>query len=373
MTPSQPTKISYTPEELVERFIRVAVDQAPDPRWHYRIAVHAASKMRPSAGRVAPTPQAPLQSLGLFYREDLGMDLEVIGVLLGREIDPAHWLEMFLEFNRLSVSAMKHLPLPGGIVGDAIGEWTVGGKPYAGRFVALKFGPRLFVVCCRSSREIYEEVAQDFFVGLTQFGPVDQSPGLSAEPVRKASAPSPVPWELVVPGSWEVSPEEHEDGQAGFQASLSPPLPADPPVASCWSPFPGGEAGPAPEPPPPEAYLGKLAVTLVPAALVPTPESAEELAMETFRGAGLEWEDAGFEDEPPQGTAERSRLLVAPARLRGQAGVELRCRVAFTHGLWFVAGVVGPARGVNPFAWMQNKRVLDVVSGSLKFVHSRVE
>jgi len=41
--------------------------------------------------------------------------------------------------------------------------------------------------------------------------------------------------------------------------------------------------------------------------------------------------------------------------------------VGRTHGLWFVAGVVGPARSVNPFAWMQNKRTLDVVTGSLHF------
>jgi hypothetical protein len=37
------------------------------------------------------------------------------------------------------------------------------------------------------------------------------------------------------------------------------------------------------------------------------------------------------------------------------------------QGLWFIAGIVGPARQVNPFAWMQNKRTIDVVTGSLQF------
>ena len=64
---------------------------------------------------------------------------------------------------------------------------------------------------------------------------------------------------------------------------------------------------------------------------------------------------------------EQSRLLITPARLAGQEGVELRCRVGLAKGLWFIAGIVGPARHVNPFAWMQNKRALDVITGSLQF------
>jgi hypothetical protein len=119
--------------------------------------------------------------------------------------------------------------------------------------------------------------------------------------------------------------------------------------------------------PPGESYLGKMAVTLLPQSMAPTPEAAEEGCLETFRGAGLELDREEFEDEPPQGPLERARLLVTSARLAGQEGVELRCRVGFVKGLWFVVGIVGPARQVNPFAWMQNKRTLDVVTGSLQF------
>jgi hypothetical protein len=367
MTLPHPTTIAYSPEQLKELFIRVAVDSAPDPKWHYRLAVHQATKMRPNAGRIAPTPQAPVQSLGLFYREDLEMDLEVVGVLLGREIDPVHWLEMHLEFNNLTVSAMKQLPLSGGIVGDAVCEWKAGGKPFAGRFVALKFGPRLYVVCCRAARETYVQAAGDFFVTLTQFGVIDDTLGLCAEPVFKVGAPSPVPWSLFVPASWKVNPEEHEDGQAGFQAVMSTPAPTDPPVSSCLSFFPGAGAAPTLALPPAESYLGKMAVSLIPLALAPTAEAAEGGCLDTFRSAGLELLRDKFEEEPPQGALEQSKLLVTPARLAGQPGVELRCRVGFTHGLWFIAGIVGPAREVNPFAWMQNKRALDVATGSLQF------
>ena len=363
----QPTTIPYTPEQLRDRFIRVTVDTAPDPKWHYRIAVPHTTKMRPSIGRTAPTADAPIQSLGLFYREDAEMDLEVVGVLLGREIDPIHWLEMHLEFNGLSVASMKALPLTGGIVGDAVCEWTVEGKPFAGRFVALKFGPRLYVVCCRASRETYEAQADDFFVSLTQFGAIDESLGLCAEPVTRVGAPVPAPWFLYVPGSWQLSAEEHEGGQAGFQAVMSGPAPGEPSVSSCLSPFSGGGGAPPVELPSADSYLGKMAVALLPPSLAPTAEAAEGGCLDTFRGAGLELQREEFEDEPPQGPLERSRLLMTPARLAGQEGVELRCRVGLTKGLWFIAGVVGPARAVNPFAWMQNKRTLDVVTGSLQF------
>ena len=363
MTLPQPTTIPYHPDQLRDLFIRVAVDTAPDSRWHYRIAVPVATRMRPNIGRVAPTPQAPLQSLGLFYREDAPIDLEVIGVLLGREIDPAHWLEMYLDFNRLDVVAMKKLPLGGGLVGDAVCEWTADGRPFAGRFVALKFGDRLYVVCCRASRETYASCADDFFVSLTQFGVVDDSPGLCAEPVLKVSAAAPVSWRVYVPQSWTVTP----DGPSGFQAALSAPSPQEPFVASCWSPFPGAPAPAAPATPSPETYMGKMAVTLAPLAAGPTVEASRQAALETFREAGLEFDREDFEEEAPQGPLEESSLLVAPARLGGRPGVELRCRVGLARGLWFVAGVVGPSRSVNPFAWMQNKRTLDVVTGSLQF------
>ena len=371
MAPPQPITIPFTPEQVRERFIRVSVDLAPDPKWHYRIAVPAATKMRPNIGRTAPTAESPLQSLGLFYREDVEMDLEVIGVLLGREIDPIHWLELYLEYNGLNVSSLKALPLTGGIVGDAVCEWTVEGKPFAGRFVALKFGPRLYVVCCRAAVETYAAHADEFFVSLTQFGAIDESLGICAEPVTRVGAPKPAPWFLFVPGSWQLSSEDYEGGQAGFQAVMSGPTPNDPPVTTALSAFPGGDAGPPVELPGPESYLGRMAVTLLPQSMAPTPEAAEAGCLDTFRGAGLELDREEFEDEGPQAPLEKSRLLVTPARLAGQEGVELRCRVGFVKGLWFVAGIVGPARRVNPFAWMQNKRTLDVVTGSLQFGEAR--
>lgn len=367
MSLPHPITISATPEEIKDRFIRVAVDTCPDPKWHYRIAIPAATKMRPSVGRTAPTPQTPMESLGLFYREDIPVDLEVIGVLLGREIDPAHWLEMFLDFNGLSVASMKHLPLAGGLVGDAVCEWKVQGRPFAGRFVALKFGPRLYVVCCRAARDTYASIAEEFFISLTQFGAIDQTLGLCAEPVLKVGAPVPFPWQIYVPQSWQVTEDELGGGQAGFQAVMGPPSPEEAPVSSCLAPFPGAGAASPLKLPSAESYSGRLAVLVVPPSIGADLESAQEACLTTFRDAGLELESTDFEDEQPQGPLEASTLLVTGARLAGQEGAEVRCRVGLTHGLWFMAGVVGPARAVNPFAWMQNKRTLDVVTGSLQF------
>jgi hypothetical protein len=118
-----------------------------------------------------------------------------------------------------------------------------------------------------------------------------------------------------------------------------------------------------------------MAVTIAPVEAAPTAEAARQAALETFREAGLEVDVEDFVEEPPQGPLEQSDLLVTPARLGGQRGLELRCRVGLTHGLWLVAGIVGPlvagivgpARSINPFAWMQNKRTLDVITGSLRF------
>ena len=58
--------------------------------------MHKSSKVGPG-GEEAPTPDVPTQSLGLFHRDDLPADVEVMGTLLPFEVDPLHWLEATIE------------------------------------------------------------------------------------------------------------------------------------------------------------------------------------------------------------------------------------------------------------------------------------
>ena len=46
---------------------------------------------------------------------------------------------------------------------------------------------------------------------------------------------------------------------------------------------------------------------------------------------------------------------------------ELRCMILAHERAWLVAGVLGPARHDAPIAWARNKRVLDIVTSSVRF------
>src|SRR6185295_10185810 len=102
-----PVSFSRPPQEIASRFLRVDVDRAPDPLWHVELALPQNVKMRPKEGLTAPSAEAPFQSLGLFHREDAGADLEIYGILLGRETDPLFWLEESLAYHRFEAVSWK--------------------------------------------------------------------------------------------------------------------------------------------------------------------------------------------------------------------------------------------------------------------------
>src|SRR5687768_10142586 len=123
-----PTSFTRPPAEMAKSFLRATIDRGPDPFWHYRIVVPKTSKLRPSIGLDVP---APVASLGLFYREDVQADLEILGVKLAREIDPVFWLEEALSIHGLKPEGWKLIPTAGGLLGDAAVAWEVEGRPFA--------------------------------------------------------------------------------------------------------------------------------------------------------------------------------------------------------------------------------------------------
>jgi len=366
LPPPQPVKLALGTGQLQDDFIRVTMDRITDPRWQYALVLRKnVTKIRPQDGLAAPDLDHPVRSLGLLYREDLEADLEVFGVQARFEVDPVSWLEEWLKFNGLRAAATLRWPLLGGVSGDIVAEWTIGGDPYAGRFATFKSGSRLFIVCCRAKREHYDRIADDFFLALSQFKLAQSDPTPLAEPLRFAGGLGPVPWKLCVPASWQMLSVENQGPGGTIQAEAGPPPASDPGAVSATTPFPG-----LPEGEPiawfPGSWNAQLSATLAPSFVVSGWDAAASLCLSTLRDAGLELDDKDFVEEAPLGPFELSRSLVTPARLRGEPGAEVRCRLSQVGPVWFLSAGVGVARSVNPHAWMRNARAHDLVAQTVE-------
>jgi hypothetical protein len=336
-----PTAITRPKLEVQHDFITIEQTRCPDPAWHFKIGVHKDSLLGPD-GDVAPAPSAP-QTLGLFHRESPPYDVEVVGIVAEREVDPADWLDVFLEADGKDVVSRKPVPMRAGVIGDAVATWTVDGEEFAGRFFVSKWGPRLFLLCFRTPRAHYAALAEDFFISIATFKAVDDSLGLFAEKVLTVSNPAPVPWRVVIPESWVVQPEQNSAAGSSFQATQIPP-----------------EAGPELT-----VLHGKLSFAVVNRSAAKSGRAAAAAYLDAVRELDVELERDDFAEEPPPPGFDKAWSLVTRVTRHGQPG-ELRCRVLLHRRAWVIAGVLGPVREEGVLSWMQNKRTLDIVTTTLQ-------
>jgi hypothetical protein len=357
-TPTQPSQLSRPPEALRQDFTAVECDRAADPAWHFKVMVHRASKVAPG-GPEAPTRTEPLATLALFQRPEVGADLEVYGYLLAREVDPLDWLEIWLEDQGMTLVSRRALPSPTGVAGDVVTIWdsaeTEGGEAaaFAGRFFALKFGPRMFVLALRVPRESYEAVAEDFYVAMASFTALDtETGGLLAEAVTEVGDRKPAPWHVMLPLSWTAVPDAMDDRMTSFQCTQ----------------MPLGES-------PSELLFGKLAFGLAERSLAKSPKAAAATFLDAIKDNRVTIAGEEFVEEPAKAPFTKSWLLVSPAVLDkgGYRDIpcEVRLRVMASEDCYFLAGVFGPSRAVGAMAWAQNKRVVDVVTETLALSRPR--
>ncbi|HEX4405608.1 MAG TPA: hypothetical protein VH560_12305 [Polyangia bacterium] len=322
-------------------FITVKQTRCADPAWHFKIGVHKSSKLGPE-GADQPTPDAPTQSLGLFHRDAPPSDVEVMGVLMPWEIDPQYWLEEALKLESKDIVSSKSVMMRGGLFGDVVATWHEGGADYAGRFVASKWGPRIYFLNMRASLGDYPKVADDFFISVMTFQALDETFGHLAEKVYTVESKVPLTWKVAVPASWLVQPAPEAQKVSSFQAAQIPIQEQDDD----------------------EKLLGKLSFAVVARSAVRVPRAAATAFLEVLKENEFELEDKDFEEEASRPPFHKSWVLVCGATRKGRAS-EVRCRVMLHERAWVIAGVVGSKREDDAFAWMRNQRVLDVVTSTL--------
>ena len=321
--------------------LRVVIDRSPDPLWHFKTSVRHAFRLGPQGADVPTTDS--METLALFKHHDPEADIEVMGYVLPREVDPADWLEESLSMMGKEVVSRKPVRMLAGVVGDAVATWEVEGEPYAGRFYASKWGPRLFVLALRTKLSDYDAFAADFFAAIAMFEAVDDSLGLFAERVNFVEEKAPVPFRLAVPVSWHIERETPTgDKGAAFQARQI------------------GVQGDETD------FHGQLSFAVMDRSLCRNAREAAGGFLSAVRDQGITIEPTEFEEEPaPPKGFEHAWYATMPLEHGGSSG-ELRCRVMLHPRLWVVAGVLSPAREADPMAWMRNKRALDIATSTLE-------
>lgn len=343
-----PLSHSLSREQLEQGYLNIRIDRSPEAAWHFSLNLRRDTRIAPE-GAAAPSKQQPFVTLALFQRPDPLYDLEIFGLDLPAEINPADWLDLWLEQHKMVVSSSKPLGTDRGVFGDCVCAWETPQGPFAGRFAALRWGRRVFLLTMRAPRDLYPRIAEEFFLALASFRPIDvDEANIQAEAHQEARFSAPVGGKVRLPVSYSLRSDLSEATVAAFGAEQEtvPALSDDP-------------------------AFGKLNFLFADKSLADHPAKAAALYMTPLLKNPITLHGDQFDEEAAAPAPfQQAWLLTAPATLNlpnaSPVPCEIRCRVLAHPSGWLVAGVFGPARHAAPIAWMRNKRALELVTGSFE-------
>jgi hypothetical protein len=342
-----PFQVNIPKDQLDRDYLNVLIDRSPDPAWHFKLNLHRATRIAPD-GKVAPTVAEPFQTLALFQRPEPLADLEIFGLHLPVEINTADWLDLWLAKHNMVAVSSKPLSTTRGLLGDCVCIWETPQGPFAGRFAALRWGGRIFLLTLRTPRNNYSAIADDFFVAAASFAP-EQVDGrlLNGEVHQQVVIAAPVAATITLPASYKIEmdiADSRVSAYGGDQQAVAD-LPDDP-------------------------AFGKINFLLAEASLADHPAKAAAIYLNPLMKNPITLGGDEFIEEAAPAPFDQSWMMVTPATFNPPdappIACELRCRVMTHPKAWFVAGVLGPARHAAPIAWMRNKRALELITNSVE-------
>lgn len=336
------TSLTLPQEELRHDFIKITHTQIPDTKWHFETVVHKSTRMGPPPAK-PPVAGGDVVQLAIFNRPQPPCDLEVFGVHLTQDINPADWLDLWLERQgHAQVLSRKRFPSIGGTIGDVLARWQVEGVPWIGRFFVTKAGPRVFLLWARTAEADYAKLAEPIFLSIMSFRILDTSAGPLAEGVRWVNGNFPVPWKLALPASWHGTVQPGNQQAAAFEAAfLAPAAPNAVPQ-----------------------ILGKMSFAIIAPDLIKEGPALGANCLTALKSAGVIAESSEFAQEPHAEPYTAAWYLETKATLNANP-VAVHGRILRHPKAWIAATVVSPAREVQPALWMQARRLLDIVTMTL--------
>ncbi len=193
-------------KEFVEKnFLRVSDPRGPDPAFHFATFVPKTWRPLDLPSGIPELDGGPVR-LALYRPEGedgQAIALDVAVVKLSREVDPAHWLDTYLESLGLMIVNGREAPAEGGNIPDRLTVNPDPANPQVARWLALKNGPNLFLIQGRATVDTYKNYADTFFLALSQFTLLHPQKWPLAESLGTFSRHDPGNFVLMVPESWE--------------------------------------------------------------------------------------------------------------------------------------------------------------------------
>jgi hypothetical protein len=210
--PTEPTKARQPGEEYVlwEHTLPV------DPALHFSVAITRDWRVMVMPSR-SPTEEVPLSTVAVLRRDaEPEAEVEVLTALIPREIDPADWLILHLTNHQYEILRMRRMPSPTGEAGDALSVVSLKSQNFAARSLAVKDGPRVFVMHCQAARQSYEAVAEEFLTMISTFRLLNPTCERFAEPVDVVRVEKPLECQFIFPASWVEVPDSSPPGGTSF-------------------------------------------------------------------------------------------------------------------------------------------------------------
>jgi hypothetical protein len=196
------------------------------------------------------------------------------------------------------------------------------------------------VLSVQARHDDYEAVADDFFDTMASFEPIDDSLGEMAELLFPIELDVPTKWKTHVPDSWRVTLSPPEGVVAGFTAGN----------------VRGGQL---------DSVDGMLSMGVALRKVAKKPRKAARMFLDAVKHNDIALDNEDFIDEPAEKPFKRIWCCVTDCMM-GDAPGEMRCRVMMTKHYWVVAGMLGPRRSDDRVSWAENKRALDIATGTLE-------
>ncbi len=333
-----PVEMPYSKEILSQNYWRCSHTLAEDEANHFQIVIPR--NWRPVD--IAPEPlttENPLASIALFRSIDEPRgEIEIQTTLLSREVSPGEWLEVYLESLEQKILDRRDHDTPGGTVSDFLTKAEMPDGEVVFRWLAIKSLNRLFILQARTLESNYADFANAFFIAVASFALINPADWELAERLQTFSRAEPADFLIYVPESWTVTQNDSSNENA---------LVLD--IKNIIE----------------YTTAGFLTFTVV--------KNSEESDAQNLSNnyiADLRKNGVSISELPLTSTESRAGLVACweskGEGIKNELKAETRIFVGNNQDGWFLCGLFGPSRKVNPQIWLINKRAFEILIGRLK-------
>jgi hypothetical protein len=333
-----PVQLRIAPRELKRDFLRFPHTYSPEPQFHFELVLPKSWQLArmPAATQIAG---AALRSIALFRNYSApSAEVEIIGGPFARDISPADWLDVTLERRGETVLARRDAHTRRGVVPDVL---TCGGNDLAAcisRWLAIKDGPRMFLLRASVQKSEYSTHADAFYVAVSSLRLLHSSPWPLAERLKTFSRARPDDFLLLFPESWELT--EQPSGSSGELAlELTNRVRGD--------------------------AVGQIVVGVIDRSAADNAAALVDRFVAGLQRASIQVDPLMLGELTPGKRFEKAWRAAADGRRLGMP-FDISVTIGQRPSAWFVIGHVGPARTVHSNLWAINRRAYAIVTESLR-------